>query len=213
MGPFHIHGSFIYAIDKRFHGSGLSDILVTAGVIAEGSVDQALRGKHYKRSIRCLRLMYEALMRRIIQHSLQNGASLSKYISIHLNILRDPTSPEQQRQDSYEHLVESTPSVLNYVADEFERIKNSGSSMAKYWMSFLEMTEILMMNLHALRTQNWEEFNGSLRLMLPWMQIYDNDKYGKWIVEYWLEMNNLTEERAAYMRECLFAQSITGKPY
>ncbi|KAG1664228.1 hypothetical protein GQR58_019910 [Nymphon striatum] len=82
-----------------------------------------------------------------------------------------------------------------------------------YWMSFIEMTEILMMNLHALRTQNWEEFKGSLHLMLPWMQIYDNDKYGKWMVEYWLELNNLPEETALYMKEGLFAQSMTGKPY
>ncbi len=31
------------------------------GVVAEGSVDHALKGKHYKRGLRCLRLMYEAL--------------------------------------------------------------------------------------------------------------------------------------------------------
>ena len=53
MGPFHIQLSFIYAIYKRFKGSGLSDVLVAAGVIAAGSVDQALRGKHYKRAIHC----------------------------------------------------------------------------------------------------------------------------------------------------------------
>ena len=59
MGPFHIQMSFIYAIYKRFKGSGLSDVLVTAGVIADGSVDQALRGKHFKRGVCCLRLIYE----------------------------------------------------------------------------------------------------------------------------------------------------------
>ena len=53
MGPFHIQLSFISAIYKRFKGSGLSDVLVAAGVIAAGSVDQALRGKHYKRAIHC----------------------------------------------------------------------------------------------------------------------------------------------------------------
>ncbi|KAG1648975.1 hypothetical protein GQR58_029417 [Nymphon striatum] len=212
MEPFHIHCSFIYAMDKRFHGSGLSDILITAGVIAEGSVDQALRGKHYKRSIRCLRLMYEALIRRLIQHIIQNGATFSEDIQIQLNILRDSSSSLQERQQSYDQL-ESDPSVLEVVEDAFERIKTSGSPLAMYWMSFIEMTEILMMNLHALRTQNWEEFKGSLRLMPPWMQIYDNDKYGKWMVEYWLELNNLPEETALYMKEGLFAQSMTGKPY
>jgi len=212
MGPFHIHCSFIYAIDKRFHGSGLSDILVTAGVIAEGSVDQALRGKHYKRSIRCLRLMYEALIRRLIQHSIQHGASVPEEIRHQLIVMRDPSSTSQERQNSYAQL-ESNPNIIDIVAEELERIKISGSPMAMFWMSFLNMTEILLMNLHALRTRNWEEFHASLRLMLPWMQIYDNDKYGKWMVEYWLEISNLPEDKASYMRDGLFSQSMTGKPY
>ncbi|KAG0725919.1 hypothetical protein GWK47_037642 [Chionoecetes opilio] len=100
-----------------------------AGVIAEGSVDQALRGKHYNRSIRCLRLMYEALMRRLILYSLCYGASVPEDVKCQL------------------------------------------------------------------------------------MQIYDNSKYGRWMVEYWLELSNLPEERTAYMRDGLFSQSITGKPY
>ena len=42
LGPFHTHCSFISAINKRFEVSGLSDILVEADVISEGSVEQAL---------------------------------------------------------------------------------------------------------------------------------------------------------------------------
>jgi len=62
MGPFHIQMSFIYTIYKRFKGSGISDVLVAAGVIADGSVDQALRGKHFNRAVRYLRLFYETLV-------------------------------------------------------------------------------------------------------------------------------------------------------
>ena len=47
-GPFHIQMSFIYAIYKRFMGTGISDVLVAAGVTAEEFVDQALFGKHFK---------------------------------------------------------------------------------------------------------------------------------------------------------------------
>ena len=50
LGPFHAQCSMIYAIYKRHKGSELADVLVAAGVIAEGSVDQALKGKHYRRS-------------------------------------------------------------------------------------------------------------------------------------------------------------------
>ena len=50
LGAFHQQMSYIYAIYKRFKGSGMADTLVTAGVIMEGSVEQALRGKHYWRA-------------------------------------------------------------------------------------------------------------------------------------------------------------------
>ncbi|KAG0711388.1 hypothetical protein GWK47_020695 [Chionoecetes opilio] len=156
--------------------------------------------------------MYEALMRRLILYSLCYGASVPEDVKCQLVILRDPSSSFQECEQSYA-LLESNPNIITIVAEEFERITNSGTPMAKYWMSFLEMTEILMMNLHALRTQNWEEFKASLRLMLPWMQIYDNSKYGRWMVEYWLELSNLPEERTAYMRDGLLSQSVTGKPY
>ena len=92
LGPFDIefHGSFIYAMYKRFRGCGLSDIVVAADVIAEGSVDQAMRGKHHKMGIRCLRLMYETLSRRIIQKGFQDGMSLPAHMHAQLATLRDP---------------------------------------------------------------------------------------------------------------------------
>ena len=62
--------SFIYSIYKRFQGSGISDILVSAGVIAEGSVEQALRGKHYRRGVGCIMLMREALIQSRIKDKL-----------------------------------------------------------------------------------------------------------------------------------------------
>ena len=52
LRPFHTHISIITAINKRFQGSGLSEIIVAADIISEGSVDQVLRGKHYNWSIR-----------------------------------------------------------------------------------------------------------------------------------------------------------------
>ena len=45
------------------------------------------------------------------------------------------------------------------------------SDMAKYWLSFLEMVDMLFMHYHAMRTQNCKEYLTSIRLMLPWMAI------------------------------------------
>ena len=61
LGPFHTQVAFITAIAKRFEGSSLSDIFVSASIIADKSVDQAMRGKRFKRIVRALQLTYEAL--------------------------------------------------------------------------------------------------------------------------------------------------------
>jgi hypothetical protein len=121
LGPFHAHCSFMYAIYKRFSGSGLSDILVAANIIAAGSVDQALHGKHYKRGIRCLRLMHEALTRRIIKKGIQDGASLSENVKSQIAKLQDPLSTPEERKNIYAAL-ESDLEVVRFFEEVFEGV-------------------------------------------------------------------------------------------
>ncbi len=49
LGPFHTQCAMMSAIYKRYKGSELEELLVAGGVVAEGSVEHALKGKHYKR--------------------------------------------------------------------------------------------------------------------------------------------------------------------
>jgi len=70
LGPFHTQCSMMSAIYKRYKGSDLKDVLVAGGVIADGSVDQALKGKHFKRGLCCLKLMHEALMSQLVKERL-----------------------------------------------------------------------------------------------------------------------------------------------
>ena len=54
VGQFHEHMSYMYAVYKRFEGSGLADVLVSAGVLAGGTAVKALRGKHYRKGLRSI---------------------------------------------------------------------------------------------------------------------------------------------------------------
>ncbi len=69
-GPFNTQCVMMSAIYKRYKGSNLGEVLVAGGVIAGGSVDRALNGKHYMRSLRCSRLMYKALMSQLVKGKL-----------------------------------------------------------------------------------------------------------------------------------------------
>ena len=68
LGSFRIEMSFMSAIYKRLKESNIEDLLVEAGLIAQGSVFQALRGSHYNRATRLYKLFYEAMLRIIISH-------------------------------------------------------------------------------------------------------------------------------------------------
>ncbi len=52
MGTFHTICNFMSIIGKRFADSGLKDVAVESGIIAEGSVSGILEGRKYNRALR-----------------------------------------------------------------------------------------------------------------------------------------------------------------
>ncbi|KAK1879571.1 U3 small nucleolar RNA-associated protein 10 [Dissostichus eleginoides] len=195
------------AIYKRYKGSELGEVLVAAGVIADGSVDRALKGKHYKRGLRCLRLMYEALMCQLMKENL--GPDLADETRENLDILRDTSQSEESRADAHVAL-ENDADLKSLVTNMFTHVE--ASDMANYWRDFLSMTDALMQNVHAVHICNWDEYVSSLRAMLPWMVAYDNNRYGKWLPDFWAMLTALPADQVAFLRTD-FTQSITGNPY
>ena len=63
MGGFHILLVNLKIIFKRYSLIGLKDWWVKSKVIAEGSVDKALEGRHYSRGIRIHKQSIEAILR------------------------------------------------------------------------------------------------------------------------------------------------------
>ena len=68
LGSFHIETSFMSSIHKRLKESNIGDLLVKAGLIAQGSVVEALRGGHFNRTTRLLMFFSEAMLRILISH-------------------------------------------------------------------------------------------------------------------------------------------------
>ena len=113
LGPFHTQCSFISAINKRSDGSGLSD-LVAAEVIPESSVDNALKGKHYKRGVRCFRLMYEVYVHRIIQQRLSEGVSLTPDLKEKLEKLQTLSASTQEEPKIINDELESSAEFSSF---------------------------------------------------------------------------------------------------
>ena len=78
---------------------------MSAGVIAEGTVDQALRGKHYRRGVRCIMLMREALIHSRIKEFLSTCIVTEKTENF-LQILRSALKESQDKLRSTHNCLE-----------------------------------------------------------------------------------------------------------
>jgi hypothetical protein len=212
LGGFHTQCAFLSAINKRFAGSGLEELIVAAGLLESGSVDQALRGKHYNRAMRVHKLVYECLLRLLIKRGTE-ACPLSSDLQRKFDVLRNVGEfDHDERSETMQEILESKE-FKEFVEYAFTELKSSDTDMGLFWMSYLEMVEILLMNYHAMRTQNWDDYLTSLRMMQPWMAIYDNLHYTRYMTVYWANMNNLDSTEVQYMRDVLFSASMSGKPF
>ena len=76
MGIFHKITMYIHILSKRFCDAGLRDVLIQSDTIAEGSIEKALSEKMYNRGIRAYKLMYEAIMRKVMLDYVETGKDI-----------------------------------------------------------------------------------------------------------------------------------------
>lgn len=72
LGEFHTIMSFLSVVGKRFAKSGIEDILIEAGVVAQGSMNGVMSGHMYNRSVRAHKLLFEAFSRLQFKHFLNS---------------------------------------------------------------------------------------------------------------------------------------------
>ena len=155
MEVFHAICTFLAVIGKRFQDAGLRDLCVESGVIADGSAAGVLEGRSYNRAIRLHKIMLEALNRlawngfqRWIEehhkdktprvHELMKGLKQLNDSTCELefkNVMRSPLFQEvSQLFLSYSH-----------------HLCHSNGKLSKFWMSYVDMIELLLGLIRATR--------------------------------------------------------------
>ena len=101
MGVFHTICSIFGALGKMMKWSGLSEIVIEAGVCASGSLDKVMSGKHFNRALLVHKVMLEALERLLLEkfeQSLPQTEILSQEASeLVLNLSKKPTLDSLQK--------------------------------------------------------------------------------------------------------------------
>jgi len=215
MGVFHTCCTLLAIIGKRFQDAGLRDLAVESGVIAEGSLSGVMEGRRYNRGVRFHKIMYEALMRLVwkgfrpwIEANQQESKSLIENVYQECESLHNDICEKEFKQHlaspSYEKFGELFKQYMNFL-----RARNG--KLSAFWMSYIEMIEILLGLLRASREGNWELHLSCVRKMIPWCFSYDNINYARYLSAYLSEMSHLDSEHpdvAAYLRSGGFSVQI-----
>jgi len=67
IGSFHVVCAYFKMVGKKMAGSGLSDILLEAGLLTSGTINGVMSGKQYSRALICHKTLLEALERLLLQ--------------------------------------------------------------------------------------------------------------------------------------------------
>jgi len=190
MGGFHVSMTSIAVIGRRYASAGLRDVLVEAGILACGSVDQVLNGRHYIHSLKLIceamwRLRWAAFLEWMTKEQGSETADMGDLCGLVSEHRRNQTS------ESLQNLV-SSESFLEHQRD-FSRFQSHCGPNETFWSEFIDMVQLLLCFIRSTRTRNWPMHLQCLQEMLLWMAAYDRTNYSRYVPLYILDMLQLPE--------------------
>lgn len=163
--------AFMGAIGKIFKLSGLDDILIEAGVVAQGSIAGMLSGHNYNSSLRAHKITYEALARLQLQQFVNS---------------LDEVKGETYRNVAKSVLQSSDRAICNSDILEiydlfcaFVTTESTKSPMFAYWSSYIKSVELLLMFIRATCHSNWDTHFTTFEKMLPYFFSLNRQKYAR----------------------------------
>ena len=86
--------------------------------------------------------------------------------------------------------------VFLLLAEHFEAYKDSlrqhGGPLASFWMSYLDIMDIMLNMLRASREGNWDLHLSTIHDMISWSFAYDKHNYARYLSTYYNNMTNLS---------------------
>ena len=163
-------------------------------MIAEGSVTAVMEGRKYNRAVRVHKLVYEAMMR-LAWKSFLPWLETKHVGEVH-NLEQTLKSIEAFQNDvchaQIEELLQSAlcTCIFKLFQDYLDSLRD-GSGLSSFWMSYLDMSEILLALLRASREGDWMLHLAAIRQMIPWYFAYDKLNYARFLPYYYAMMSRL----------------------
>jgi hypothetical protein len=189
FGAFHIMNAYFSCLGFYIDGSGGDTIMIDTEVLASGSVNGFLLGKHYNRCKRLHPLLSLAFQSLHFKRFLEVKGPVSGDLLNMLEQVADHPSPELFETLEQDH------TFLNFVDmyDDFTKKTREGElgATAAYWIKYIDMVEVWLLFSRACRTNDVDLFVYALHLMVPLFFACNKHNYARWMTMFVLHLVNM----------------------
>lgn len=198
LGAFHIQMAFFKAIGKYIDACGITDILVQAEVLAEGSVNGFLSSKHFNRCKRIHPLLSGALqILNFEQFMLENNFDADT-LTEDLNYLKTNFIEIDESLNIPATLQETLNNYENFVE---EILHGSRGKTAQYYMQYIEFINIYFRFTRSIRTSNFELYLDSLFDIANLFFTFNQPNYARWILQYLCNLIDLKLNKSELLND------------
>ena len=187
LGGLHTSLTFLKVIGKHIQSAGLLDAWVESKILGPGTAEQIIlgKGKSYSKAIRAHKLTIQAMWRILMP-------KLLSFIQNESQEIMDDIKAKSDANDIKELLSLFTTSEFADLMAAF--VTSNENPNFKFWWSYMQMVEILLMFTRAQREGNWSLHLHSFQRMIPYFMTYDHTNYARWGIIYVNEMHHLPPE-------------------
>ena len=191
MRAFHIEMAFFKAIGKLIAESGGTDILTEAEVIATGSLNGLISGKHFNRCKRIhplLALAFEVLHFKAFLQTCDFKEEMQTLMS------QVPTCSNEGTEEDLNLMMETElfrTCIRQY--EEYTQATDSGvhGVTAQFWMMYVRYIKIFHRLERAIRTNDVGLFTSTLTPVIDLFFATSHINYARWLTKYQLDLMNV----------------------
>ena len=189
FGPFHVQLAFFGALGYILDGSGGPYILTENDVLAPGSLNGFISGKHFNRCKQLHPLLSCAFGVLHFESFLAQHGDVPNALLDSLKELKE--SPTAQVMEILETSQEYITFMEQY--EEFSNDTRSGKhgKTAMYWTMYIDLVELYLLFTRACHTNDLSLFIYCLGMMCPIFFAACRPNYARWMVRYHLNLLNM----------------------
>ena len=135
--------------------------------------------------MRLHKLTYEALMRLLVK---KFELSVKLVMTPDLEQLKlDPNEEEVTKVLHNDAFLEWEKQLNAYVNE----IKKSGTDLARFWLTYIDLCELLLNLIYATRTGSWNLYLVCIEEVINWAFAYDRQNCARYLVSFLNDMRSL----------------------